>query len=69
MTYRWKKAAANTAMIFLGVIISKTGALTDIPWSWHFWKPVLLTASSVTLFGEIRYVYAWLSTVNGEIRT
>lgn len=59
--YRWKKAVANIAMIWIGVIVAHTGLEpSSVPWQWAFWKPVLTLACTTTLFGELRYIYAWL---------
>jgi hypothetical protein len=60
MGYRWKKAVANGLMIFLGVVIAKTG-VGDVPWNWAFWKHVLAIAGSTTFFAELRYIYKALS--------
>lgn len=61
MSYNWKKAIANAALIFLGVVISKIGTDANIQWTWVYWHPILSTAGTVTFFAELRYIVKFLS--------
>lgn len=63
MKYNWKKALANAALIFIGVIIAKIGTDSNIQWTVVFWKPILSTGASVTFFAELRYLYEFLNAI------
>lgn len=62
MSYKWKKALANAGAVFLGVIVVRVGD-GNVPTSLDFWKHTVVHAASITALTEIRYVYAWLSTL------
>lgn len=67
MSYKWKKAIANAAAIWVGVLIAKMGMNPEqIHWTWAFWKPVIALACSTTFFAEIRYIYSWLEDIAND---
>jgi hypothetical protein len=60
--YIWKKALANAALVFIGCLLARIPAgdtLTVI--SWAELKHVAITCGTITIFAELRYIYAFLS--------
>lgn len=63
--YNLKKAIVNASCVFIGVIIAN---ITDgkVVFESIFWKHTLFVGVQVTVYAELRYIYAWLNSLNGN---
>lgn len=66
MKYNWKRALINGGVIFLGGIIAKLEINTDSFWSLVFWQHTLISTVNVTFLAELRYIFAWLNSLDGN---
>lgn len=66
MSYQWKKAFANAALVFLGCFLAKVPAGDTITISWMELRHALTFCGTITLFAELRYIYSALAKWAGD---
>lgn len=73
--YNYKKGLSNAAFIFLGVILLhlapymnqlSAGVVPDDLMVLVFWRKLLVSGCVITFVAELKYLYKWLATMNGN---